>query len=432
MDSLQAVGDWAGTTGELQTALLQVLGSPTKLRDIAFIGREGWDTAIKKIKMTDASVDPPAQRDLTVTEESRVEIFRRVILLRLGITPDHPGSLGIPVARITPTPAGLGNPGGLASPAVSSPARKLKLSSILDPTLEAEVIMMEQSEVDRLYGEYKDKFGDHPAPDVDPSIDQLSALKQLLSTNALPYVDMSIWGPHGLRRLRRQVFTAMVLNSDGEWSKKEMAGPPDLQMWQKAFKTFRAAMLLLQAADAERLDSYADHIHELAQQFGPSAWSIVYTADCRMRSEYMDRVRRRLVESLRWGFTQASPWSAVFAGAIREHEYWLREVTTPATLLLASHKALPRQDSSDEDPGPAASKKKKKRKITGAEDKSHWDASLQAYTLNRKGIQVCQKFSKGTCGNGRPQGLCQAKRSHQCNLCLGPRMGKDCAGKKKN
>ena len=111
----------------------------------------------------------------------------------------------------------------------------------------------------------------------------------------------------------------MVLNADGEWPKKEIAGPPDLLTWQKAFKTYRAAMLLLQVADAERLDAYADHIRDRAQQFGPAAWSIVYTADCRMRSEFMERVRRQLVESPRWGFIQASPWSAVFAGAVREH-----------------------------------------------------------------------------------------------------------------
>ena len=433
MDSLDAVGAWAGTTGPLQTALLRALGSPTKLRDIAFIGREGWDNAVKAITLPDTSVDPAVDRNLNLTEQSRVEIYRRVVLLRLGITPDHPGSLGIPIARVAPTPSGVGSSGSTAPPAVTSPTRKLKLSSILDPTLEAEVIMIEQAEADKLYKEYKEKFGDHPSPDVDPSLDQLSALKQVLATNALPYVDMSIWGPHGLRRLRRQVFTAMVLNPDGEWIKKEMAGPPDLQSWQKAYKTFRAAMLLLQAADAERLDSYADHIRELAQQFGPAAWSIVYTADCRMRSEYMERVRRQLVESPRWGFTPASPWSAVFAGAVREHEYWLREVTTPSTLLLARNKALPQQESSEDEPGAATAKKakSKKRKISAGDDKSQWDSGLKAYVLNRKGIQICQKFSKGTCGNGKPQSLCPAKRSHQCNLCLGPHMGKDCTGKKK-
>ena len=231
MDSLDAVGAWLGTTGELQTALLQALGSPTKLRDIAFISRDGWDAAVGGVKLPDTTVDPAVDRDLNLTEKSRLEIFRRVVLLRLGITPDHPGATGIPVARVTVTPASLGaTPRGSSATAAPSPTRKLKLSSILDPTLDAEVVMIEQSEADRLYKDYKEKFGDHPSPEVDPSLDQLSALKQLLATNGLPYVDMSIWGPHGLRRLRRQVFTAMVLNADGEWSKKEIAGPPDLQI----------------------------------------------------------------------------------------------------------------------------------------------------------------------------------------------------------
>ena len=198
----------------------------------------------------------------------------------------------------------------------------------------------------------------------------------------------------------------MVLNADGEWSKKEIAGPPDLHSWLKSYKTFRAAMLLLQAADAERLDAYADHERDLAQQFGPAAWSIVYTADCRMRSEFMERVRRQLVESPRWGFTAASPWSAVFAGAVREHEFWLKEVTTPATLLLARNKALPAAESSEDDADQVHEGRKqqphkrgKKRKIAASESKAQWDQTLKAYTLNRKGIQVCQKFSRGACGH---------------------------------
>ena len=115
MDSLDAVGAWVGTTGDLQAALLRSLGSPTKLRDIAFIGREGWDAAVGGVKLPDTTVDPPVDRELNLTEKSRLEIFRRVVLLRLGITPDHPGSTGIPIARVTVTPASVGSTPGSSS-----------------------------------------------------------------------------------------------------------------------------------------------------------------------------------------------------------------------------------------------------------------------------------------------------------------------------
>ena len=106
-------------------------------------------------------------------------------------------------------------------------------------------------------------------------------------------------------------------------------------------------------------------------------------------------------------------------GAIREQDFWLKEVTTLATLLLARSKGGSRGDDSSDSPRRASgTKKKAKRKFTG-EDKSVWDAPQNAFTVNRKGIEICQKFSANRCGNGKPQGRCPAGRSHQCNRCQG-------------
>ena len=395
INSLAEAGDWPGISGLVQDTLLQALGNPTKFWDLAFISRTIWDRVFGSLKVV-AEGEPAVERDLAPVQESRTEILRRVVLLRLGITPDNPGDPGIPTARVNPISMMPGSPGGTVPASGSTPRRKLKLSSIIDPTLDAEIIMIEQPIADKLYAAYKAKFGDRPAPDVDPTLDQLSALKQLVATGALPYVDMSLWGPHGLRTLRKQVYTSHQLNAGtGEWTKKELPGPSDIMSWQKAFKTFCAAMLLLEIA--------------------------------RMRSEYMDRVRRQLSESPMWRFTAASPWSAVYAGAIREQDFWLKEVTTPATLFLARSKGGSRGDDSSDSPGRhSGTKKETKRKFTG-EDKSVWDTAQNAFTLNRKGIEICQKFSANRCGNGKPQGRCPAGRS------LGPHQGKDCAnpGKKK-
>ena len=260
INSLAEAGDWPGISGLVQDTLLQALGNPTKFWDLAFISRTIWDRVFGSLKVV-AEGEPAVERDLAPVQESRTEILRRVVLLRLGITPDNPGDPGIPTARVNPISMMPGSPGGTVPASGSTPRRKLKLSSIIDPTLDAEIIMIEQPIADKLYAAYKAKFGDHPAPDVDPTLDQLSALKQLVATGALPYVDMSLWGPHGLRTLRKQVYTSHQLNAGtGEWTKKELPGPSDIMSWQKAFKTFCAAMLLLEIA--------------------------------RMRSEYMDRVRR--------------------------------------------------------------------------------------------------------------------------------------------
>lgn len=147
-----------------------------------------------------------------------------------------PGGTGLPTA-LAVVPTGPGTAATAPGPAITgSPTRKLKLSSVVDPTLDAEIQQMEQGELNRLYQEYSLKFGAHPAPEVDPSGDQLSALQQLIRAGALPYVDFSIWGPFGLRSLRKQVFTSYILNAaTGEWSKREAPGPPNILSWERPF-----------------------------------------------------------------------------------------------------------------------------------------------------------------------------------------------------
>ena len=437
--TLDQVADWAGLTNPLKDILIKDLGTPTKLRDIAFITRPVWDAVmiLLRIPVPGATAeDPVTEREPTPVEKSRLEIFRRVVMLRMQMKPDTPGDPGVPKAGVVTTPAQG------SSPAQGSPTRKIKMSVVIDPTLDSEVIQLEQTAVSAMYAKYKERFGDHPSPEVEPSIDQLSALAQLIKSGATPYADLSLWGPHGLRTLRKAVFKSYVLNAaTGEWSKKEAPGPESIVAWEKCFKTYKAAMVLLEAADPERLESYMEHVKEFHHRFGTTCWGILYRADCRMRAEYMERIRRNLEGEPRHGFTTANPWPAVFAEAIKDQDFWTREVVTPSTLLLARNRSVAvglSSDSSVESVPERASPKRKnsaspkpkkgkkaKKKYTG-EDKSVWDPVAKQYSLNRKGLQICIKFNKGQCGNGKPQSKCPHNRSHQCNLCLGPHQAGQC------
>ena len=115
-------------------------------------------------------------------------------------------------------------------------------------------------------------------------------------------------------------------------------------------------------------------------------------------------------------------------------------MVTPSTLLLARNKSIACGLSSDssiesaperpspkrkKSSSPKLKKKKAKKKYTG-EDKSKWDDNNKVFSLNRKGLQICIKFNKGQCGNGKPQSRCPNGRSHQCNLCLGPHQASHC------
>ncbi|CAE7663019.1 Eef2k, partial [Symbiodinium necroappetens] len=212
----------------------------------------------------------------------------------------------------------VAGPGAPASGGQSGAgSRRLKLSAVLDPTLDADVVSLGNLEIQKLYAHYKAKFGDHPSAEADPSADQLASLKQVVAAGSVPYADFSLFGPHGLRLLRKQTFTSYTLNvATGEWSKKEQPGPSSYHSWVEAWKVYRTALLLLETVDAERLDAYAEHVRSFVRAHGKA------------------QERRTLHDKPAHGYTAARPWNAVFAAAIRDGDYWTRELVTPATLWL--------------------------------------------------------------------------------------------------
>ena len=406
------------------------MGDPQRVREVVLIPRSVWDTAVGAMRIPQVAPEPA--RAVSPAEGARIESLRRVCFLRVGSTPDTPGA----TAAQTPAVA-LPNPGG--APTVNPGARKLKLSATLDPTLDAEVTPLQQSELKTMYETYRNKFGALPSPESDISPDQLASLSQVLKAGATPFACFSIFGPFGMRMLRKQTFTAYQLSSaTGEWQKKEQPGPADYHAWHQCWRVYRTGMLLLESADAERLDAYGEHIRSYVSQFTEDAWWLIAQADHRMRSEHWDRLRRELRSSPEFGFTEASPWSAVLAKAIKDTEFWHKELITPATLWLARSKSdssTPKQPKSEPRTGsPKGSPRKKQKahakRYTG-EDKSQ-KGSDGHYTINKRGVEICRMYGEGKCGTKAAQGKCKNGRSHQCSLCLGPHMHSECPNKGAN
>ena len=48
-----------------------------------------------------------------------------------------------------------------------------------------------------------------------------------------------------------------------------------------------------------------------------------------MRSEHLERVRRQLRADPQHGYQEHHPWSACFTAAIKESDFWSRELATP-------------------------------------------------------------------------------------------------------
>eukprot|EP00969_Alexandrium_andersonii_P236135 10424947-Alexandrium_andersonii.AAC.1 len=114
-------------------------------------------------------------------------------------------------------------------------SRKIKPSSVVDVTAEAEVVMLDAQEIQELFEDYKATRGDYPHRDMEPTPDQLSAVKQLISGGAPPYVDFASFGPRGHRVLKKLMFTAFSYSvHTPEFHRQELPGPPSVDAWWKA------------------------------------------------------------------------------------------------------------------------------------------------------------------------------------------------------
>ena len=190
---------------------------------------------------------------------------------------------------------------------------------------------------------------------------------------------------------------------------------------------------MLEAAEAERLDAYAEHIQGFVTQFGEEAWPFICKADSRMRSEQLERLRRELNANPALGYVAATPWSACYAAAIKDTEFWNKELTTPTTLFLARAKRSPgAADEEDQQEGDSKRRKGQRTNRTyKGEDKSK-RGSDGTYSHNRRGVEICRLYNGDKCGTKQAQGKCKSKRSHQCNKCLGPHQAIACTGGKKD
>ena len=185
-------------------------------------------------------------------------------------------------------------------------------------------------------------------------------MQQLLLDDCVPYADFAVWGPHQRRLYKKLVFTTFTHMPNGEWVHKELPGPPDVDAWWRSWRVYKCVLLLLGAVRPERLDNYGEHIRDLVNRYGAPAWWAVYQGDVRCRSEHFERLRRRCEEAhvnaqalgAPSAYNQAKPWDDVFAAAVRDREFWDREVRDPAVVF--SIRVIVAKDLTDQCvPGPA-------------------------------------------------------------------------------
>ena len=213
--------------------------------------------------------------------------------------------------------------------------------------MEAELALLPQTEIRKLFASYKKARGREPAPDIEPTIEQISGISQVVRSDMPPYVDFAIWGPNGRRMLQKLTYLAWTFHPDGTWHRRELPGPPSFDHWWASFRVLRTAFLLMDLVEPETIDNYGEMVRGFSTEYGPRAWFIVYDADVKMRAEQMQRMRRRaegeheeLEAGRKSGFDPAKPWKKVFEMAISDGEklWWDEHLHRPAVFFLTKIK----------------------------------------------------------------------------------------------
>jgi len=405
IQTLDQLFEEAGVRTPLKEGVLSALGDPATVREVAFISEEDWQVLATTLTLNPEPGTEGPPLGLTPVQKSRIRFLQRVARL----------TAGLPVERERPLPE--------ASAAPQPPSKRVKLSSLVDPSAEAELVNLDSSVVRSMFSSYKDKRGAYPHKDHEPTEEQLSAVAQLLSAGQAPYVDFALFGPHGKRALKRLSMVAFTYQVEsGTWKRVEVPGPPDFATWWRCWLVFKTTLLLLGCVSTERLEHYGEYVRQLCETYGPEAWFLIAQADDRFRSEEMERLRRvaqityeGLSEDARSNssFQPDRPWEWAFGATLGEQgrDFWDAEVHRKAlfyltklksrgetledgtTLCLASDKPGAKSRNSDtRAPSPGADPiRKKKKKPSGKKQKN-------------VSKEICLKFQRGTCSEPCPHG----------------------------
>ena len=175
----------------LRTAIIRVLdGGQPRLRDLVFILADLWQATVRDLRILQVET----QRDSTVLEFGHAAVVRRIARQRLGLTPQHE------VVAAAHTPSGLefGGPqaedggGGSVAARATTAEPPLKLSVLLDPALDSELACLPQARVREMFTSHVKLRGAESSEDVERTLDQVSALKQVITADLVPFADFSL------------------------------------------------------------------------------------------------------------------------------------------------------------------------------------------------------------------------------------------------
>ena len=411
--TLREAATWGGLEAGLVRAVARQLGDPelNALPVLAVIPIEVFEAALGSATRGD--------RSLHETEKAQWRLVLSAIRVKYGA----PSLFASTVSHTPEIPASKGVAAGS-----SGTKLKLKMSQIIDQGVDFEVEMLPNTTLQKMRSQYVISEGDNPLEKEEVTDAQLSCLFHKLQSGQPPFVDMGVWGPHGDRIARAMRFVSQQWR-DGQWKAVELPGASSLDSWEKSWRIFRTAALMLQMATAASLDRYASQFRTRVLQH-PDVWHLAAQADIRCRTEFWSQEKRKqeafhATHAALSAIVPDQPWNSVIRASASHSEFWSREFEKQAMLyVMNSAKSVPAKPA-----GPSAAddqswmkpQPKKKTNSSSGFDPQRKDGR---YFRSKAGIKICYAWSRAAdgCSNDR----CDKGFAHICEWCRAPRKTIDC------
>ena len=143
-----------------------------------------------------------------------------------------------------------------------------------------------------MYNTYRTKFGDFP---TDVSRDQLAAVRQVVQANALPLRRFFGVGPFRAEASAQADLPCVPFESHyGRLDPERTTGTGFLSLLVQSLEMLPHCPSVNGGVRGRALGCLFGNDPELCPTVGEEMWSFVSRADSRMRSEQLDRIRRRL------------------------------------------------------------------------------------------------------------------------------------------
>jgi hypothetical protein len=163
-------------------------------------------------------------------------------------------------------------------------------SEVIDQVSKEEVPFLNEQEMVKCHMRCYDKMEDRAPPDDACTPAQLAALHTLIERGSAPDAAFDVFGPRGLRLLKRIVLSGYI-QQGGTIRHVEMRGPATYGQWVKRFRVLKVGLISLGAVSPAAIDAYMRLIDDFVERYGIVVWAIIYQADVRMRLERMTDIK---------------------------------------------------------------------------------------------------------------------------------------------